>query len=80
MIEIILFMIDLKIKKDGNNYLFKLFLNIPLGNNLLNNTEMLRTYIITNVLKYTIINILSIDIVIHKFYDKKDYLEESYEG
>ncbi|WNY64417.1 hypothetical protein QIA00_04115 [Borreliella americana] len=71
---------DLKIKKDGNNYLFKLFLNIPLGNNLLNNTEMLRTYIITNVLKYTIINILSIDIVIHKFYDKKDYLEESYEG
>ncbi len=79
MIEIILFMI-LKSKKMETITFLNCFLNIPLGNNLLNNTEMLRTYIITNVLKYTIINILSIDIVIHKFYDKKDYLEESYEG
>ncbi len=70
---------SLKIKKHKASYSFKLFLDIPLGNNLLNNAEMLRSYIIGNVLKYTIINISTIDIIIHKFYDKKgDFKEDEY--
>ncbi|AYE36661.1 hypothetical protein DB313_04285 [Borrelia turcica IST7] len=67
---------DLKIKKNKGSYSFKLFLDIPLGNNLLDNAEMLRNYIIANVLKYTVINMSTIDIIIHKFYDNKGDLEE----
>ena len=67
---------DLKIKKNKGSYSFKLFLDIPLGNNLLDNAEMLRNYIIANVLKYTVINMSTIDVIIHKFYDNKGDLEE----
>ncbi|UER67957.1 isopentenyl transferase family protein [Borrelia sp. BU AG58] len=66
---------DLKIKKNKGSYSFKLFLDIPLGNNLLNNAEMLRNYIMANVLKYTVINMSTVDVIIHKFYDKGE-LEE----
>ncbi|UPA16660.1 hypothetical protein bcCo53_000824 [Borrelia coriaceae] len=66
---------NLKIKKNQDSYSFKLFLDIPLENNLLDDAEMLRNYIIDNVLKYTVINISVIDIIIHKFYDQKAELE-----
>ncbi|AHE63125.1 hypothetical protein X966_04200 [Borrelia parkeri HR1] len=68
---------NLKIKKNQGSYSFKLFLDVPLENNLLNDAEMLRNYIIENVLKYTVINISGIDVIIHKFYDQKGDLEKN---
>ncbi|AHH08787.1 Hypothetical protein BAN_0033600 [Borrelia anserina BA2] len=62
---------NLKIKKNQGSYSFKLFLDVPLENDLLGNAEMLRHYIIENVLKYTVINISGIDVIIHRFYDQK---------
>ncbi|ACH93745.1 hypothetical protein BDCR2A_01006 [Borrelia duttonii CR2A] len=67
---------NLKIKKSHGSYYFKLFLDIPLGSNLLDDAEMLREYIINNVLKYTIINISGIDVIIHKFYEQKGNLDK----
>ncbi|WP_410492315.1 hypothetical protein [Borrelia miyamotoi] len=67
---------NLKIKKIQGSYSFKLFLDVPLENNLFDNAEMLRNYIIANVLKYTVINISSVDVVIHKLFDQKGDLEK----